>query len=215
MYRPIVKKTFNVKFAQTTDKNTTKYISNLGMWPDAADPWGAETGFSKNFEICGVQLKESRNDPNNKALRFVSVIDQNLLNKAESYGYVIGYTKQQNLDTKTINRIAYTLVKDGDYGATVNCTGTDNTLFDDYGKHDTVKNYKYVTAAVNNLQESGDNGLGLDATIIARPFVELKSQYQIDGAPTVVYGQYVDISSGEAFCACSGSYNYINQLTNG
>lgn len=209
------KKTFTVYFAQTfnagaSDPNKHKHINNKGMRPDAADEWGAETDFTENFEICGVQIKHFDGDKENKALRFISVIDQKILDKAESYGYVIGYTKK-NLDRKTINRYAYALVKDGDSGITLDCTDTDNEVFGDYGKHDTTKNYKYVTAAVNNLQEAG-NEAGLDANIIARPYVVLKSEYRADGCPSVIYGQYVDVSTGENYCSCSGSYNYIAQL---
>lgn len=211
---------FTVYFAQTfnaNDKVTTpgdeydkkQHINNKGMRPDAEDKWGDETDFTTNFEICGVQIRNDKDNPSNNALRFVSVIDQDLLSKAKSYGYVLGYTNQ-NLDTKTINRYAYTLTTDGANSFVADCTETDNQLFGDYGKHDTVKNYKYVTVSVNNIQEVG----GQDTVIIARPYVELKDEYKTDKSPSVIYGQYVDFTTGENFCACSGSYNKVLALAN-
>ncbi len=205
-------KTFNVKFAQTfntTGEDSYKHIYNNGMRPDADDEWGAETDFTGNFEICGVQIKHFDGDKENKALRFVSVIDRNILDKAESYGYVIGYS-DNNTDRKTINRNAFTLVKDGESGLTIDCTGTDNNTFGDYGKHNTNKNYKYITAAVNNIQDAED--IGVDTTIIARPYVELKDEYKPADGPAVIYGQYTDASTGEAYPSCSCSYNYIARL---
>lgn len=213
------KKTFNIKFAQTFNnsagsEDAKKHINNKGMRPDELDRMRNETDFTENFEICGVQLKRDVDGVGEKALRFVSVIDQKILDKAESYGYVIGYTKQ-NLDSKTINRYAYTLVKgeegENDNGYTVDCTGTSNDLFEDYGIAGSSTGYKYVTAAVNNIQEYDG---GEDITIIARPYVVLKSEYRATNGPSVIYGQYVDFSTGENFCACSGSYNKVLALAN-
>lgn len=209
------KKTFTVYFAQTfnagnSDPERYKHINNKGMRPDEADQWGAETNFTENFEICGVQMKRDEQNLENKALRFVSVIDKNILNKAKSYGYVIGYTKK-NLDKKAINRYAFSLVKGNDeYGKTIDCTGSSNDVFGDYGKNSADTNYKYITAAVNNIQDAGT--IGLDTVIIARPYVELKDEYKAKNGPSVIYGQYVDVSTGEAYCSCSGSYNYIKSL---
>lgn len=210
-------KTFNVKFAQTfnagaADPDKYKHINNKGMRPDETDQWGTETDFTENFEICGVQIKRDDNNEGNKALRFVSVIDKDILDKAESYGYVIGYTKK-TLDKKTVNRYAFSLVKDNDeYGKTIDCTGSSNDVFGDYGKAGTDTNYKYITAAVNNIQDGGN--VGLDTVIIARPYVVLKDEYRSENGPSVIYGQYVDVSTGEAYCSCSGSYNDILALAN-
>ena len=214
-------KTVTAAFAQTfnandkvTDTGSVEYnknqhIYNNGMRPDADDAWRDETDFTTNFEICGVQVKSDENNSNNKALRFISVIDKRILDKAESYGYVFGYTNH-NLDAKTVNKYAYSVVYNPSSKATVDCTGTDNNIFGDYGKYSTNKNYKYITAVVNNIQNAGS--IGLNTTIIARPYVKLKPEYVAEGAPTVIYGQYVDISTGENYCACSGSWNYINNL---
>ena len=216
------KKTVTAAFAQTfnaNDKytansdsdeyNKNQHIYNNGMRPDADDIYRDETDFTTNFEICGVQIKTDSNNPDNNALRFVSVIDKRILDKAESYGYVIGYTNH-NLDIKTINRYAYSIVYNGTNNLTKDCTDTDNNTFGDYGKHDTTTNYKYITAVVNNIQNAGS--IGLNTTIIARPYVKLKPEYVAEGAPSVIYGQYVDISTGENYCACSGSWKYINSL---
>lgn len=204
------KKTFNVKFSQTFDKNSSNHIDNSGMWPDENDPWGTQTDFSHNFEICGTQVKQY-SDANNKALRFISVIDSSIIDKAQEYGYIIGYTNQ-NLDTKTINRNAFTLVRNGSYGMTVDCTGTDNTVYDEYGDPNENTNYKYVTAVVKNIQDA--QNIDENTTIVARPYVLLKPEYRPANGPSVIYGQYVDASTGEAYCACSGSYNHISSLTN-
>ena len=204
-----VKVTFNQTFNKVEEK--AKHIPTGGMRPDADDSWRAETDFTSNFEICGVQIKHVVDENDNKALRFVSVIDKNILDKAESYGYVIGYTKG-NLDTKTIDRFAYSLVKSDEAnspGTTVDCTGTDNNVFGSYGKYSVDTRYKYVTAAVENIPDDE-----LNTTVIARPYVVLKDEYHKEGTPSVIYGQYVDFSTGENYCACSTSYNNLRELAN-
>lgn len=207
------KKTFTVYFAQTFNNqagsdDAKKHINNKGMRPDENDDWKDETDFTTNFEICGVQIKKFSEGNENKALRFVSVIDKNILDKAESYGYVIG--KSDSSDYQTLNRFAYSLVKGNDArGVTMECTGSDNTVFGDYGKHDTTTNYKYITAAVEDIPD-GD----VNTTIIARPYVELKPEYVADGAPSVIYGQYVDFSTGDNYCSISTSYNHIYEMAN-
>ena len=215
------KKTITATFAQTfnsNDKvtdtesveyNKARHIYNNGMRPDADDEWGDETNFFTNFEICGAQVKTDSSNFSNKALRFVSVIDKKILDKAEAYGYVLGYTNL-NLDTKLINKYAYSLVYNGAGNTTLDCTGSDNNIYGDYGKYSTNKNYKYITASVNNIQNGGN--IGLNTVIIARPYVKLKPEYIAVGAPSVIYGQYVDMSTGENYLACSGSWNYINSL---
>lgn len=205
------KKTFNVKFAQTFAANSKSYINNKGMSSDEADLWADEADFTQNFEICGVQIKNVKRENGEKALRFVSVIDKNILDKAEEYGYVIA-RDEQGLDRETRNRSAYALIKDGQLGKTVDCTGSDNDYFGDYGKFDTNTSYKYVTAVVNNIGEAAENEVGVNTPVIARPYVVLKEEYRPANGPSVIYGQYMDAATGEAFCACSGSFNYIEQL---
>jgi uncharacterized repeat protein (TIGR02543 family) len=207
------KKTFTVYFAQTFNNtagsdDAKKHINNKGMRPDENDNWKDETDFTSNFEICGVQIKKFSEGNENKALRFVSVVDKNILDKAKSYGYVIG--KSDSSDYQTLNRFAYSLVKGNDArGVTMECTGSDNTVFGDYGKHDTTTNYKYITAAVEDIPDSDVN-----TTIIARPYVELKPEYVADGAPSVIYGQYVDFSTGDNYCSISTSYHHIYEMAN-
>ena len=217
-------KKYNVKFAATfPGNNSTNYISNKGMRPNENDTVGQQADFTSNFEICGVQLKKDADNAENRALRFVSVIDKKILSKAQSYGYVIGYTKRIN-DTdgderRFVNKSAYSLtvnldeqkaVTSANYGIAVDCTGTDNTVSGEYGMYSTDTDYKYITASVNNIQNAGE--IGENTTIIARPYVVLKDEYHADGSPQVIYGQYVDFSSGEDYCACSGSYRYIKSL---
>lgn len=221
---------FTVYFAQTFNSNDKdehgidRHIYNKGMRPDSLDPYGEMTDFTENFEICGAQVKRDEENSENKALRFISVVDKKILNKAESYGWVIGYTNYSftdsdgNPDLKPINRNAYTLVKGGNEKQmkTIDCTGTANTTFKEYGDpRENGKSYVYITAAVNSIQNATTlSGTPLDTTIIARPYIELKPEYVGAGAPSVIYGQYVDVSTGEEFCACSGSYNYIRSLSN-
>ena len=181
------------------------------MWPDETDALGIVASFTRNFEICGVQLKSYGSGSDNKALRFVSVIDQNLLNKAQEYGYVLGFTNDDTVDNKFINKNAYALVRNGAAGITVDCTGTDNTVCGDYGLHDSATGYKYITAVVKNIQDAGD--IGENTKIIARPYIVLKSEcVGLNNAPSVIYGQYMDAETGEAYCACSGSYTQIAAL---
>jgi hypothetical protein len=210
-------KTISAHFAQTFNALDTvavdgvdekAHINNKGMRPDEGDAWKDETDFTSNFEICGVQIKKFSEGNENKALRFVSVIDKNILDKAKSYGYVIG--KSDSADYQTLNRFAYSLVKGNDArGVTMECTGSDNTVFGDYGKHDTTTNYKYITAAVEDIPDND-----VDTTIIARPYVELKPEYVANDAPSVIYGQYVDFSTGDNYCSISTSYNHIYEMAN-
>lgn len=207
-------KKFTVYFAQTfnagaADPDKNKHIFNKGMRPDEEDQWKDETDFTENFEICGVQLKEYEEDTENKALRFVSVIDKKILEKAESYGYVIGKTNSAE-SSEFINRNAFSLIKDSENAVTLDCTNTDNQVFGDYGKRDTTTNYKYITAAVNHIED----GLGLDTTIIARPYVVLKDEFKAENGPKIIYGQYVNFSTGENYCACSTTYNNILAMKN-
>ncbi len=214
-------KKFTVYFAQTFnagngDPEKPKHINNKGMRPNSDDPMGLETDFTGNFEICGVQKKIVTGEEDNKAMRFVSVIDKDILAKAESYGYVIGKTNTPvekvdgKNDYKPINRLSYALVKDGANTLTVNCTNTDNTIAGKYGKCTTGiddTDYKYITVAIHNIQEAGE-----DTTIVARPYVVLKDDFVRTGAPKVIYGQYVDFSTGENYCSCSTSYSNLENL---
>lgn len=212
-------KKVTVYFAQTFNnqagsEEAKKHINNKGMRPDDTDAWKDETDFTTNFEVIGVQLKKDEENLTNKALRFVSVIDKNILDKAEEYGYIIGYTDTQGLDSKLINRSAYGLVYNGNFGVKFDCTGTSNDVFGDYGKYATTTNYKYITAAVNNIQDVDG---GVNTTIIARPYVVLKDEYvgqTGSNNPKVIYGQYVDFTTGENFCACSSTYQNIVDMKN-
>ena len=220
-------KKFIAQFAQTfTSQNGSedkpKHIYNNGLRPDVDDEWGAETDFTTNFEICGAQIKEYQGDSSNRALRFVAAIDSRILAKAKSYGWVIGYTNQA-FDNTLINRYAYSLVANGANCRTFECTDTDNSSYGDYGMHDTDTRYKYITATVKNIQNATVFGANpLDTKIIARPYVvlddergfvaEMREGYQGFAASNTIYGQYVDLSTGESFCACSGSYNQIAAL---
>ena len=195
---PAASSVSRVKKVLVQFNRSTSGVPTDGMEPEADDPLHAE--FTENFEICGAQIKSS--DENNKSVRFVSVIDKDILDISKEYGWVVGYTKEGTATPGYMNRNSYALVRNGSYGLTFDCTGTDNLISGDYGKADTGKPYKYITIAVNNVQ---DDEVGLDTIIIARPYVVLNDD-------SVIYGQYMDISTGEACCACSGSYNYIASL---
>lgn len=156
--------------------------------PDAEDTFSnnlpASQKFTKNFELMGVQLKADADD----AIRFVSVIDADLIAAADDYGYIIGtttkdrFTAMQNAGNITLDNVPH---------LAVSCKETDNQISGDYGLYDTETNYKYVTAAIENITDP-------NLTILARVYVKCGDK--------TYYGDYITGTATYAGCATSLDY---------
>lgn len=156
--------------------------------PDADDEFSnnlpASQKFTKNFELMGVQKKSDADD----AIRFVSVIDADLIAAADDYGYIIGTTTKDRL---TAMQNAGNITLENVPHLAVSCKETDNQLSGDYGLYDTDTNYKYVTAAIENITDP-------NLTILARVYVKCGDK--------TYYGDYITGTATYAGCATSLSY---------
>ncbi|MEE3428768.1 MAG: hypothetical protein VZQ55_07360 [Ruminococcus sp.] len=158
------------------DEDTTKFEIKGGL---------------HNFYTLGIQKKGSTKS---RDIRFVSVVKTEIIKDALDYGYVIakvgskGYIQDNpdelNIDTQGV------LVR--------SCKDTDNTISGDYGKHDTATDYKYVSAAITNLN---------DNSIVAVKF------YLKDSEGNVHYADYKN-GNGRVFPVCAASYNDLLGETN-
>ncbi len=153
--------------------------------PDASDEFSnnlpVSQRFTKNFELMGVQ----RNADAENAIRFVSVIDADLIAAADDYGYIIGTTTKDRL---TAMQNAGNITLENVPHLAVSCKETDNQLSGDYGLHNTDTNYKYVTAAIENITDPSK-------TILARVYVKCGDK--------TYYGDYITGTATYAGCATS------------
>ena len=156
--------------------------------PNADDEFSSKLSvsqrFTKNFELMGVQKKSDADD----AIRFVSVIDADLIAAADDYGYIIGTTTKDRL---TAMQNAGNITLDNVPHLAVSCKETDNQLSGDYGLYDTDTNYKYVTAAIENITDP-------NLTILARVYVKCGDK--------TYYGDYITGTATYAGCATSLDY---------
>lgn len=133
-----------------TTQNGTGIDLNETFTRDAEDTakFGIGNVF-KNFQILGVQKK---NDDNQRAVRFVAVMDNAVIQDAEDYGFIAiaGYDMDEahdNCEGKTLDNVSSKNI--------FSCKETSNTVSGDYGKYNTEKDYKYITFAVNNIRDKG------------------------------------------------------------
>lgn len=156
--------------------------------PDADDEFSnnlpASQKFTKNFELMGVQKKSDAEN----AIRFVSVIDADLIAAADDYGYIIGTTTKDRL---TAMQNAGNITLENVPHLAVSCKETDNQLSGNYGLYDTDTNYKYVTAAIENITDP-------NLTILARVYVKCGDK--------TYYGDYITGTATYAGCATSLDY---------
>ncbi len=153
--------------------------------PDADDEFSnnlpASQKFTKNFELMGVQKKSDAEN----AIRFVSVIDADLIAAADDYGYIIGTTTKDRL---TAMQNAGNITLENVPHLAVSCKKTSNQLSGDYGEYDKITNYKYVTAAIENITDPSK-------TILARVYVKCGDK--------TYYGDYITADATYAGCATS------------
>ena len=136
----------------------------------------------KNLEILGVQKKLSDADES-RGVRFVTVIDNEVVQDAEDYGYIAVAGDDMNDAREKIADVTLDTVSAKNV---FTCKETDNTVSGDYGKYSSDKSYKYVTFAINNIREKG----------VAVMF------YLKDKNGNVYYAPYTN-KSGDSFNNCA------------
>ena len=121
--------------------------------------------YYRNLTVLGVQKKEAiaTTDGLNQGrdIRFISVANSELLKNAKDYGFIVAVSGQDVWSTdKQINALTAENFENSMYS----CKNTDNQICGDYGKRSTETDYKYVTLAVNGVEE--------DTTVAARFYVQ-------------------------------------------
>lgn len=177
-------------------------VFNNEVIPKNDDPLAQANSFSslKNFLILGVQKKPEM--AGTKSIRFVSVVNTNILRDAEEYGYILakvdnkGDTNKYKTIRGKINQITYEKA----YGENSNSLfvknvkETDNKISGNYGKYNEDTPYKYVTLGLNDIPE--------EKVFIVRFFVKKKID---DSRYTVQYADYYD-SEKNKYAGCSADW---------
>ena len=173
----------------TTDGNDG-YNFNDTLAVGAGDTLAAANGYSNlfNLKILGVQKKadvDVLSSDSKKDVRFVSVVNTDILKDADEYGYVFA-----KFDSKEDARAHCDEIQAGGSKVlTKPCTATDNTISGDYGIYNEDTAYKYVTATVN--------GIG-DDTVAARFYVRKGSTYY--------YADYTN-DQNQTYGVCAAAYS--------
>lgn len=141
----------------------------------------------KNMQILGVQKKKDTEKHN---IRFVTVVNRDIINDAEDYGYIaVGASGTDKARAAVEN---YTLDK-APAKNVFSCKGTSNKISGDYGKNGADTKYKYVTYSVNNI---GDYGIGVVF-------------YVKDTKGNVFYAPYTN-SAGVTYNSCAADWESLN-----
>ena len=107
---------------------------------------------SVDARITSDSKQETGND-----LRFVAVLDTEILNAADDYGFVLAKVTDGTKTYNTTNTVFDNLKKGDDRAKTISAKGTYNNVCGDelYGDPtDTTTAYKYITCAVNGLSDT-------------------------------------------------------------
>jgi hypothetical protein len=180
-----VKTTVDNKAYYAVTPDTAEAVADVEMTADTDDDFGQKYQFNKSLELCGIEKKL---DNTTNDMRFVSVINSELIENATDYGYIIGATSTDKAEA--MSEAAKITIENASKFM-VSCKETSNQLSGDYGKCESETNYKYVTAAVENITNTSK-------TIFARVYVTLE-----DG--TTLYGKYINFS-GVEYNGCASSY---------
>lgn len=121
--------------------------------------------YYRNLTVLGVQKKEAIDTTDGQStgtdLRFVAVAKSELLEEAQDYGFMVASSAQGVWNTdKAVGNLTAEAFPNSKY----TCKDTDNTICGDYGKCDTDTDYKYITLAVNGVDEN--------TTIAARFYIQ-------------------------------------------
>lgn len=169
-------------------------VFNNEIVPKGDDVLAANNNFStlKNFLILGVQKKPEMTQRN--CIRFVSVVNTDILKDADEYGYLLAKTNRETATTYTDLRDK---IKKIEYGGSniyqKNIKGTDNQISGDYGLYDTNTPYKYITLGINDVPD--------DVVFIARFYVKKGDKIQ--------YADYYN-SANNRYDGCSIDWQAVN-----
>ena len=159
---------------------------------------GAILGVQKKAAVTGASVTST--DGAQEALegndmRFVAVLNTELLEAADDYGFVL-VKDSQGRTTNDFTNANFDKVKafGGNGEKTISCAGTSNTICGDYGKLGTKTDYKYITCAVN-----GVNGT---ESIVARFYVTLNGK--------TYYGTYGIDNFANNIRGCAATYGSLN-----
>jgi alpha-amylase len=138
----------------------------------------------KNLQLLGVQKK---NDTNKNSIRFVSVINSEIVKDAADYGYIVAGAGLVD----TARTIVESYKTSGEIPAKhmFSCRNSSNKISGNYGNKDADTKYKYVTFAVNNI---GSNA-------VAAMF------YVKDTNGKMYYAPYTN-SSGTTYTSCAANW---------
>lgn len=138
----------------------------------------------KNLQLLGVQKK---NDTNKNSIRFVSVINSEIVKDAADYGYIVAGAGLVD----TARTIVESYKTSGEIPAKhmFSCRNSSNKISGNYGNKDADTKYKYVTFAVNNI---GSNA-------VAAMF------YVKDTNGKMYYAPYTN-SSGTTYISCAANW---------
>ena len=135
-----------------------------------------------NLQILGVQKKS---ETDTRDIRFVSVINNAIVQDAEDYGYIAIGAGDMTTARSIVESDSYSL-ENAPSKNVFSCKGKSNRISGDYGKSDSDKDYKYVTLAVNNIR---------DYAVAVRFYVKDKNG-------NVFYAPYIN-SAGNNYFSCS------------
>ena len=120
----------------------------------------------KNFLIVGVLKKPEMTERN--AIRFVSVVNTEILKDAKEYGYIVAKkTKSEGVTYESLREKIDQIKIDSSKVYVENVKGTSNKISSIYGQYDSDTPYKYVTLGINDVPE--------DVILLARFYVKDKS----------------------------------------
>ena len=199
--------------APTTAQSTTEAVEPITAEPATAETDPVENGYTdkdgkvidldetmtkqsddtllsgigdtfKNLQLLGVQKK---NDTSKNSVRFVSVINSEIVKDAADYGYIVAGAGLVD----TARTIVESYKTSGEIPAKhmFSCRNSSNKISGNYGNKDADTKYKYVTFAVNNI---GSNA-------VAAMF------YVKDTNGKMYYAPYTN-SSGTTYASCAANW---------
>ena len=159
---------------------------------------GAILGVQKKSAVTGASVTST--DGAQEALegndmRFVAVLNTEVLEAADDYGFVL-VKDSQGRTTNDFSNANFDKVKafGGNGEKTISCAGTSNTICGDYGKLGTNTEYKYITCAVNGVNDT--------ESIVARFYVTLNGK--------TYYGTYGIDNFANSIRGCAATYGSLN-----
>lgn len=135
---------------------TTGYYFADTIKKGVDDTLAQANGYSNlyNFKILGVQKKytDSNGTEETRGVRFVAVLNNEILQDAEDYGFIAVAGNYMSEARANIDGVTLDTASDKNV---FTCKGTNNSISGEYGKYNSQKDYKYVTFAINNIRDKG------------------------------------------------------------